>query len=67
MDEPTNHLDLPSIRCQEDALTGCPCVLVLVSHDEAFLRKLTQTNWQFTTCDSNDRTVVLRIVDFITD
>ncbi|MEZ6192970.1 MAG: ATP-binding cassette domain-containing protein [Phycisphaerales bacterium] len=45
MDEPTNHLDLPSIRCLEDALAECPCALVLVSHDEAFLKRLTTTRW----------------------
>jgi ATPase subunit of ABC transporter with duplicated ATPase domains len=45
MDEPTNHLDLPSIECLEEALKGCPCGLLLVSHDERFLRALTGTRW----------------------
>jgi ATPase subunit of ABC transporter with duplicated ATPase domains len=45
MDEPTNHLDLPSIECLEEALDGCPCGLLLVSHDERFLRRLTRTRW----------------------
>jgi len=45
MDEPTNHLDLPSIRCLENALAECPCALLLVSHDEAFLKRLTKTRW----------------------
>ena len=45
MDEPTNHLDLPSIECLEEALEGCPCGLLLVSHDEHFLRQLTRTRW----------------------
>jgi ATPase subunit of ABC transporter with duplicated ATPase domains len=45
MDEPTNHLDLPSIECLEEALGGCPCGLLLVSHDERFLRALTRTRW----------------------
>lgn len=45
MDEPTNHMDLPSIECLEQALSDCPCSLVLVSHDKFFLRKLTNKNW----------------------
>lgn len=46
MDEPTNHLDLPSIECLEDALDGCPCGLLLVSHDERFLQRLARTRWR---------------------
>jgi macrolide transport system ATP-binding/permease protein len=45
MDEPTNHLDLPSIECLEEALENCPCGLLLVSHDERFLQRLTRTRW----------------------
>lgn len=45
MDEPTNHLDLPSIECLEAALEAWPCGLLLVSHDHAFLRRLTQLTW----------------------
>jgi ATPase subunit of ABC transporter with duplicated ATPase domains len=45
MDEPTNHMDLPSIRCMEEAIAGCPCGLVLVSHDNAFLERLTDMRW----------------------
>jgi macrolide transport system ATP-binding/permease protein len=45
MDEPTNHMDLPSIECLEQALSDCPCSLVLVSHDKYFLRNLTQKQW----------------------
>ncbi len=45
MDEPTNHLDLPSIECLEEALEGCPCGLLLVSHDRRFLDALTKTCW----------------------
>ena len=45
MDEPTNHLDLPSIECLEEALADCPCGLLLVSHDELLLRRLTQKRW----------------------
>jgi len=49
MDEPTNHLDLPSIECFEDALSECPCGLLLVSHDMLFLRHLTTTRWHIST------------------
>ena len=41
LDEPTNHMDLPSIECLEEALSDCPCAMILVSHDRAFLDKLT--------------------------
>lgn len=46
MDEPTNHLDLPSIECLEEALLECPCGLLLVSHDERFLDRLTDIQWR---------------------
>ncbi len=45
MDEPTNHMDLPSILCLEDALAGCPCAMLLVSHDRNFLEKTTEIRW----------------------
>ena len=45
MDEPTNHLDLPSIECLEQALAGCPCGLLLVSHDQRFLDALVHKRW----------------------
>ena len=45
MDEPTNHLDLPSIECLEQALVGCPCGLLLVSHDQRFLEALVHKRW----------------------
>lgn len=48
MDEPTNHMDLPSIQCLEDALAGCPCGLLLVSHDPVFLGRLTDIRWEIT-------------------
>lgn len=46
MDEPTNHLDLISIQCLEEILTHCPCGVLLVSHDQAFLDKTTDINWK---------------------
>jgi ATPase subunit of ABC transporter with duplicated ATPase domains len=48
MDEPTNHMDLPSIECLEQALADCPSALILVSHDERFLGRLTRTCWNLT-------------------
>ncbi len=45
MDEPTNHMDLPSIEALEAALVDCPCSVLLVSHDQRFLKKLTQIAW----------------------
>ena len=46
MDEPTNHLDLPSIECLEAALAEAPCALILVSHDERFLKRLVRMRWR---------------------
>jgi ATPase subunit of ABC transporter with duplicated ATPase domains len=43
LDEPTNHLDLASVQAIEAALAGFRALLV-VSHDEAFLRGLTLTH-----------------------
>ncbi len=45
MDEPTNHLDLVSMRCMEEALAAFSGALLLVSHDEAFVRDLVRTRW----------------------
>lgn len=54
MDEPTNHLDLPSVVCLEDALADCPAALLLVSHDETFLERLTDRRWEI---DDQDRLI----------
>ena len=54
MDEPTNHMDLPGILCLEEALADCPCAMLLVSHDEAFLEKITQIDWHLTREASGD-------------
>lgn len=51
LDEPTNHLDLASTQAIEAALANFPGAMLVVSHDEAFLRglKLTHTlEWQAT-------------------
>lgn len=53
MDEPTNHMDLPSIDSLEAALSDCPCALLLVSHDEMFLKNLTSIKWDIQ-IDSQD-------------
>jgi ATPase subunit of ABC transporter with duplicated ATPase domains len=38
LDEPTNHLDLSSIEAIESALSAYDGALLIVSHDEAFLK-----------------------------
>ena len=61
LDEPTNHMDLPSIQCLEEALTDCPCCLVLVSHDEIFLKKLIRKRWQISPSGYLNNTLVMQI------
>lgn len=49
LDEPTNHLDLASVRAIESALATFPGAMIVVSHDEDFLRGLRLTHslaWQ---------------------
>ncbi|MBN1437179.1 MAG: ATP-binding cassette domain-containing protein [Sedimentisphaerales bacterium] len=41
LDEPTNHLDIDAVRWIEDFLLNYDKTLVFVSHDRAFLKKLT--------------------------
>jgi ATP-binding cassette subfamily F protein uup len=46
LDEPTNHLDLPAIEWLEERLAGGRFGLVVISHDRAFLEKVTNcTLW----------------------
>jgi ATPase subunit of ABC transporter with duplicated ATPase domains len=59
MDEPTNHLDLPSIVCMENALDQCVAGLLLVSHDQRFLQRLTRTTWQIEPDPQNPNSVSL--------
>ena len=42
LDEPTNHLDLPTIEWLENQLANHRAGLVIVSHDRAFLGRLTK-------------------------
>ncbi|MEH6727012.1 MAG: ATP-binding cassette domain-containing protein [Hyphomicrobiales bacterium] len=46
LDEPTNHLDLPTIEWLERELLSMRSAFVLISHDRAFLERLTSaTVW----------------------
>ncbi|MEN9355271.1 MAG: transporter ATP-binding protein uup [Fibrobacterota bacterium] len=42
LDEPTNHLDLESIEWMEEVLQGSTCALLFVTHDRAFLKRLSR-------------------------
>lgn len=41
LDEPTNHMDITSVLALERALSSLSCALIVVSHDRAFLEKVT--------------------------
>ncbi|MDH3230527.1 MAG: ATP-binding cassette domain-containing protein [Alphaproteobacteria bacterium] len=43
LDEPTNHLDLPAIEWLEARLAAGRFALVVISHDRAFLARVTNT------------------------
>src|SRR6266849_6843287 len=46
LDEPTNHLDLPAIEWLEERLAAYPGGLLIISHDRAFLKRLSRrTLW----------------------
>jgi len=55
-------MDLPSIECLEEALSDCPCGLVLVSHDRRFLGKLTEKTWNIGKDPDGDETYVMNIL-----
>jgi ATP-binding cassette subfamily F protein 3 len=41
LDEPTNHLDIESILWLEDYLSNYPGIIIIISHDKAFLDNVT--------------------------
>jgi len=46
LDEPTNHLDIPAIEWLEERLAAYSGGLLMISHDRAFLRRLSRrTLW----------------------
>jgi ATP-binding cassette subfamily F protein uup len=42
LDEPTNHLDILAIETLEETLKASRCAALIVSHDRAFLERVTQ-------------------------
>ena len=44
LDEPTNHMDITSVLALENALASLDCSMIVVSHDKAFLAKITNTS-----------------------
>lgn len=61
LDEPTNHLDMASIECLEQALGECTCSMVLVSHDEYFLKNLTDIHWHIMNQQNQGNKYILEI------
>jgi len=45
LDEPTNHLDITTIELLEDALAKCRAAVLVISHDRAFLTRVTKTSF----------------------
>ncbi|MCL2790029.1 MAG: ABC-F family ATP-binding cassette domain-containing protein [Desulfobulbus sp.] len=46
LDEPTNHLDLDSLTWLEDFLLGYQGAMIIISHDRAFLDRMTSITWE---------------------
>ncbi len=46
LDEPTNHLDLDSLTWMEDFLVQYQGAMVIISHDRAFLDRVTSKTWE---------------------
>lgn len=47
LDEPTNHMDIDSIHAIEDALAQYNKAIIIVSHDEVFLKNIVTSLWSF--------------------
>lgn len=45
LDEPTNHLDLDSLTWLEEFLISYPGAMIIISHDRAFLDRVTSNTW----------------------
>ena len=43
LDEPTNHLDILAIELLENEILSARCAILVVSHDRAFLNRVTDT------------------------
>ncbi len=54
LDEPTNHLDIESIEWLENFLVNSSSALLLVSHDRAFLDRVTTRTIEITVGDIQD-------------
>ncbi len=46
LDEPTNHLDIESLTWLEDFLQQYQGAIMLISHDRAFLDRITRITWE---------------------
>ncbi len=44
LDEPTNHMDITSVLALEDALSEISCPMIVISHDDTFLQKITNSH-----------------------
>ena len=46
LDEPTNFLDIASVNALVEFVTAYPFAMILVSHDQAFIKQLEAVKWQ---------------------
>lgn len=44
-DEPTNHLDMEAIRALADALNGFSGGVLIISHDQYFIKQVCKQIW----------------------